>query len=80
VLAVLAAVWSPPRRSPITGPASTSPAGWEIDTSVGVLIATLAIAVLALWLFLGLITRLMRLPGGFAATAVSAAAAMARSR
>jgi HemY protein len=39
--------------------------GWEIDTSVGVLIAALAIAALALWLFLGLITRLMRLPARF---------------
>lgn len=39
--------------------------GWEIDTSVGVLIAVLAVAVLALWLLVGLIAKLARLPARF---------------
>jgi HemY protein len=39
--------------------------GWEIDTSVGVLIAALAILALALWLVLGLMARLLRLPARF---------------
>jgi HemY protein len=39
--------------------------GWEIDTSVGVLIAALVIGALLLWLLFGLIARLLRLPARF---------------
>jgi HemY protein len=39
--------------------------GWQIDTSVGVLVAVLAVAAIALWLVLLLIGSLVRLPGRF---------------
>ena len=39
--------------------------GWEIDTSVGVLIAALVIVALALWLLFTLAGSMMRLPGRF---------------
>ncbi len=39
--------------------------GWEIETSVAVLVAVLAVMVLALWLLFGLMAKLVRLPGRF---------------
>jgi HemY protein len=39
--------------------------GWEIETSVGVLIAALAILALALWLLFAMAGKLMRLPARF---------------
>lgn len=39
--------------------------GWEIDTSVGVLVAAMALLALALWLFVTLIAAAIRLPGRF---------------
>ena len=39
--------------------------GWELDTSVGVLVAVLAILVLALWLVFSFLGKLVRLPGRF---------------
>jgi HemY protein len=37
--------------------------GWEVETSVGVVVAALAIAALLLWLLFALVTTLLRLPG-----------------
>jgi HemY protein len=39
--------------------------GWEVDTSVGVLITALAVVALALWLLFTLTARLVRLPSRF---------------
>ena len=39
--------------------------GWEIDTSVGVLIAAAAVLALVLWLLFSLIATALRLPGRF---------------
>jgi len=80
VLAVLAAVVSPPDDRRLPGQRRHHLAGWRSTTSVGVLIATLASRCWRCGCFsldhpVDAVCR-----RGFAATAVSAAAAMASSR
>jgi HemY protein len=66
VLAVLAAVVvAAATIADYPGSVDITWQGWEIDTSVSVLIAALAIATLALWLLFALTARLARLPGRF---------------
>ena len=66
VLAVLAAVViAAATVADYPGSVAITWQGWEIDTSVGVLIAVLSVVALALWLLFGVLSKLMRLPTRF---------------